>query len=246
MDALQKLLFQRAAVRGETVVLHDEFSRSVEHQHLPLAVRRLASEVTASALLAAAALEFDGTVLLQIAGDGPIKLLVAEVRPGLLFRVSVTMRENAGEISADAGMTELVNAGGRGRCALILDQTGRDPDTQPYQGVVSLAGETFAEAMTNYFATSEQVETKIKLASDESGVGGLMLQKMPLLGGKALPRTSTRKAGSVSRSSPTPSRAKSFSRSIPKRSTAVSSGRNPRTSRSKPGPNSNAAAPTKA
>ena len=183
MDALQKLLFQRAAVRGETVVLHDEFSRSVEHQHLPLAVRRLAGEVTASALLAAAALEFDGTVLLQIAGDGPIKLLVAEVRPGLLFRVSVTMRENAGEISADAGMTELVNAGGRGRCALILDQTGRDPDTQPYQGVVSLAGET----MTNYFATSEQVETKIKLASDESGVGGLMLQKMPLLGGKALP-----------------------------------------------------------
>ena len=155
MDALQKLLFQRAAVRGETVVLHDEFSRSVEHQHLPLAVRRLAGEVTASALLAAAALEFDGTVLLQIAGDGPIKLLVAEVRPGLLFRVSVTMREDAGEISADAGMTELVNAGGRGRCALILDQTGRDPDTQPYQGVVSLAGETFAEAMTNYFATSE-------------------------------------------------------------------------------------------
>lgn len=134
MDALQKLLFQRAAVRGETVVLHDEFSRSVEHQHLPLAVRRLAGEVTASALLAAAALEFDGTVLLQIAGDGPIKLLVAEVRPGLLFRVSVTMRENAGEISADAGMTELVNAGGRGRCALILDQTGRDPDTQPLSG----------------------------------------------------------------------------------------------------------------
>lgn len=246
MDALQKLLFQRAAVRGETVVLHDEFSRSVEHQHLPLAVRRLAGEVTASALLAAAALEFDGTVLLQIAGDGPIKLLVAEVRPGLLFRVSVTMREDAGEISADAGMTELVNAGGRGRCALILDQTGRDPDTQPYQGVVSLAGETFAEAMTNYFATSEQVETKIKLASDESGVGGLMLQKMPLLGGKALPEDFDEEGWQRLKISPTPSRAKSFSRSIPKRSTAVSSGRNPRTSRSKPGPNSNAAAPTKA
>ena len=81
MDALQKLLFQRAAVRGETVVLHDEFSRSVEHQHLPLAVRRLAGEVTASALLAAAALEFDGTVLLQIAGDGPIKLLVRKSVP---------------------------------------------------------------------------------------------------------------------------------------------------------------------
>ena len=56
MDALQKLLFRRAAVRGETVSLHEEFDRAVEHQHLPVAVRRLAGEVTASALLAAAAL----------------------------------------------------------------------------------------------------------------------------------------------------------------------------------------------
>lgn len=187
MDALQKLLFPRAAVRGETVTLHDAFNRAVEHQHLPLAVRRLAGEVTASALLAAAALEFDGTVLLQIAGDGPLKLLVAEVRPGLVFRVSVTLRDDAGDIDPNATMTDLVNAHGQGRCALILDQTGRDPNMQPYQGVVSLVGDTFAEVMTNYFATSEQVETKIVLASDESGVGGLMLQKMPLLGGKTLP-----------------------------------------------------------
>lgn len=187
MDALQKLLFPRAAVRGETVTLHDAFNRAVEHQHLPLAVRRLAGEVTASALLAAAALEFDGTVLLQIAGDGPLKLLVAEVRPGLVFRVSVTLRDEAGDIDPNATMTDLVNAHGQGRCALILDQTGRDPNMQPYQGVVSLVGDTFAEVMTNYFATSEQVETKIVLASDESGVGGLMLQKMPLLGGKTLP-----------------------------------------------------------
>lgn len=187
MDALQKLLFQRAAVRGETVTLHEEFCRAVEHQHLPVAVRRLAGEVTASALLAAAALEFDGSVLLQIAGDGPVKLLVAEVRPGLIFRVSVTMRDDAGEVDPNADMTSLVNRNGTGRCALILDQTGRDPNVQPYQGVVPLAGQTFSEVMTNYFASSEQVETQIMLASDESGVGGLMLQKMPLLGGKSLP-----------------------------------------------------------
>ena len=187
MNAIQKLLFKRAAVRGETVVLHEEFARAVEHQHLPVAVRRLAAEVTASAVLAAAALEFDGSVLLQIAGDGPVKLIVAEVRKGLSFRVSVTMRDDAGDISADAKLADLVNRTGRGRCALILDQTGRPADQQTYQGVVPLQGETFAEVMTNYFISSEQVDTKVMLASDENGVGGVMIQKMPTEGGRKLP-----------------------------------------------------------
>ena len=187
MDALQKLLFRRAAVRGETVSLHEEFDRAVEHQHLPVAVRRLAGEVTASALLAAAALEFDGSVLLQIAGDGPVKLIVAEVRKGLVFRVSVTLRDDAGDIDANASLTDLVNRTGRGRCALILDQTGRPADQQPYQGVVPLEGASFAEVMTNYFTSSEQVETKIMLASDDRGVGGVMIQKMPTEGGRKLP-----------------------------------------------------------
>jgi molecular chaperone Hsp33 len=188
MDALQKLLFERCAVRGETVALGEEFRRAVEHQNLPVAVRRLAGEVTAAALLSAAALEFDGTVLLQIAGDGPVKLIVAEVRKDLLFRVSVTMRDDAGEIAPNAGMTELVNRTGAGRCALILDMPGRREGEQPYQGIVSLAGKTFAEAMTGYFESSEQVPTKMVLAADDEAVGGIMIQKMPSAGGKALPK----------------------------------------------------------
>ncbi len=187
MDALQKLLFERAAVRGETVVLHDELSRALEHQHLPVAVRRLAGEVAACALLTSSALQFDGSVLLQIAGDGPVKLIVVEVTKDLTFRISVTMRTDAGNIDTNASFTDLVNATGNGRCALILDQTGRDPNAQPYQGVVPLVGSNFAEAMTNYFTSSEQVETKLILASDDASVGGIMVQKMPILGGKALP-----------------------------------------------------------
>lgn len=187
MDDFQKLLFERAAVRGETVTLHEELCRALEHQHLPVAVRRLAGEVTVSALLAAGALQFDGSVLLQIAGDGPVKLIVAEVRKDLVFRVSVTMRDDAGEIDPNASLADLVNRTGRGRCALILDPTDRAADQQPYQGVVPLTGSSFAEVMTNYFIASEQVETKIVLASDEQNAGGLMIQKMPILGGKTLP-----------------------------------------------------------
>lgn len=183
MDALQKLLFVRANARGETVTLRDELSRALAHRPLPLAVRRLAGEVTVAALLTAAALETDGSVLLQIAGDGPVKLVVVEVRRDLSFRVCVEMKPDAGEVDPNAGMTELVNASGNGRCALILDPESRPADRQPYQGIVPLEGKTFAEALEAYFRTSEQVETRILLAADDASAGGVMLQKMPVTGG---------------------------------------------------------------
>lgn len=185
MDALQKLLFVRANARGETVTLRDELSRALAHRPLPLAVRRLAGEVTVAALLTAAALETDGSVLLQIAGDGPVKLVVVEVRRDLSFRVCVEMKPGVGEgeVDANAGMTELVNASGNGRCALILDPESRPADRQPYQGIVPLEGKTFAEALETYFRTSEQVETRILLAADDASAGGVMLQKMPATGG---------------------------------------------------------------
>lgn len=187
MDTLQKILFTQAAARAETVTLDDSFTQAVAHQHLPIAVRRLAGEVTASALLAAAALQYDGTVMLQVAGDGPVKLLVVEVRPELVYRVSVTLRDPNAKLDDNASMASLINATGRGQCALILDPPNRAEGVQPYQGIVALDGENFASVMTNYFVHSEQVETHIVLASDEHRVGGIMLQKMPIMGGKKLP-----------------------------------------------------------
>lgn len=184
MDEIQKLLFSRANVRGETVALHESLAQALEHQALPVAARRLAGEAAAAALLAAAALQFDGTVQLQIAGDGPVKLLVVEVRKDLSYRVTVRMRDNAGDIDPNATLADLVNKTGRGRCAFILDMTGRTRDQQPYQGVVPLAGATLAEALEAYFAQSEQVETVLRLAADDVAAGGVMLQKMPATGGQ--------------------------------------------------------------
>ena len=55
---------------------------------------------------------------------------------------------------------------------------------QAYQGIVPLAGASLAEALEQYFAQSEQVETVLRLAADDVAAGGLMLQKMPATGGK--------------------------------------------------------------
>ena len=186
MDALQKLLFPRANVRGETVVLGDSLEAAVVNQNLPLAARRLAGEMAAAAVLAAGALQFQGTVALQIEGDGPIRRALAEVRQGYAYRVMVEVAANVDPASIDpnAKMKDLVNVSGRGRCAFILDRANRPADEAPYQGVVALEGESLADALEAYFRDSEQVDTKLMLAADEKAAGGVFLQKLPSEGGK--------------------------------------------------------------
>lgn len=185
MDALQKLLFQRANVRGETVTLGAELSAAIDAQELPLAARRFAGELACAALLSAGALQFDGTVAIQIEGDGAVRRALAEVRPGFLFRVMIDLREGAAEtLDPNADLATLVNATGRGRCAFILDRANRPAEEAPYQGIVALEGKTFAEALEAYFIRSEQVETKLALAADDRAAGGILLQKLPGEGGK--------------------------------------------------------------
>lgn len=182
MDSIQTLYFDQAAVRGETVLLEDALNAALASQALPEPVRRLAGEMTAAALLAAAAVNIDGSVILQVFGDGPVKILAVEVRADRSFRTTATLAPGA-EIPESADMKALVNANGRGRCALILDLANRNPDEQPYQGVVPLEGDNFAQALENYFAASEQVETVIRLACDGRKAGGVMVQKLPSEGG---------------------------------------------------------------
>lgn len=186
MDALQKLLFPRVNVRGETVVLGDALEQAVVNQNLPVAARRLAGEMAAAALLTAGALQFDGTVALQIEGDGPIRRALAEVRPGYAFRVMVELAAGTdpAKLDPNAKLKDLVNVSGRGRCAFILDRAHRPADEAPYQGVVALEGDTLAQALENYFRHSEQVDTKLVLAADDKTAGGVFLQKMPAEGGK--------------------------------------------------------------
>ena len=185
MNEFQKLLFPTANVRGSTVVLHEAFTEAIAHQKLPGAVRRLAGEAAAAAVLAAGALDFDGAVLLQIADDGPVKLLVAEVKRDLTFRISVRLRDDAdpAAVADDADMKALVNQSGRGRCALILDPKDRAPPSAALSGRGGL-GRAFAEAFEAYFRDSRAARHQDQARAGGDAAGGIMLQRMPTEGGK--------------------------------------------------------------
>lgn len=183
-DTLLKFLFKSAPVRGEIVQLGQAWAEMSEHHDYPPAVVRLLGEMVAAAPLLAATIKFNGALILQVHGDGPVKLMVVEVQPDLSIRATAKLREGA-VVPDDAGMKALINASGRGRCAITLDPKDRLPGQQPYQGVVPLEGETIAEVLEAYMRQSEQLDTRLWLCADSRVAAGMMLQKMPGTGGTA-------------------------------------------------------------
>lgn len=185
-DRLLKLLFAASPVRGELVHLGEAWRAMSEHHDYPPAVLRLLGQMAAAAPLLAASIKFNGALILQVHGDGPVKLMVVEVQPDLSIRATAKLRE-AAVVADDAGMRALINAGGRGRCAITLDPLDRLPGQQPYQGVVPLEGETLAEALEAYMRQSEQLDTRLWLAADAHNAAGLLLQRLPGEGGHGTP-----------------------------------------------------------
>ena len=140
--------------------------------------------MTAAAALLAANIKFNGALVLQLQGNGPVRLLVVEVQPQMRLRATAKLRE-AAVIDAQATLQQLINPDGTGRCAITLDPADRLPGQQPYQGVVPLQGETIAQVLENYLHRSDQLDSRLWLAADETAAAGVLLQKLPREGGAA-------------------------------------------------------------
>ena len=182
-DTLSKFIFKHTPMKGGAVKLTTAWKAMRHYQQWPLSVTRLVGEMTAGSILLASSLKFEGSLIMQVQGDGPVRLAIVEVRNGLLVRATVKMNET--EAVDDAmGLKALVNAHGKGRCAIMLDPKDRRDGEPLYQGVVTLTGETMADALMGYMQQSEQIHTKLWLAADEESAAGLMLQQMPDFGGK--------------------------------------------------------------
>jgi molecular chaperone Hsp33 len=137
--------------------------------------------LSAAALLSAN-LKFNGVIVMQIHGDGPVRLLVVECDSELRLRATAKMVEGA-EIVDGANLQQLVNVEGNGRFAIVLDPKDKMPGQQAYQGIVPLDGDSIATVIENYMQRSEQLDTKLWLAADSAVARGLLLQKLPTAGG---------------------------------------------------------------
>lgn len=182
MDTLQRFIFENAAVRGELVEISDTWAQVQARQDYPAPVRTLLGEMLAAAALLSANLKFNGMLVMQIHGDGPVRLLVIECDSDLQLRATAKLAADA-MIPDDASIEQLVNLHGHGRFVITLDPKDKLPGQQPYQGIVPLDGASVAEVIENYMLRSEQLDTRLWLAADQNVSRGLLLQKLPKEGG---------------------------------------------------------------
>jgi molecular chaperone Hsp33 len=182
-DTLQKFVFEDAYVRGELVDLSETWKQVQARRAYPQAVKTVLGEMLSAAALLSANLKFNGAIVMQIHGDGPVRLLVVECDSELNLRATAKLSSEEAEIADDATLRQLVNAHGNGRFVITLDPKDKLPGQQAYQGIVPLDGDSVATVIENYMLRSEQLDTKLWLAANDTVSRGLLLQKLPHDGG---------------------------------------------------------------
>jgi molecular chaperone Hsp33 len=178
-DLVRRFIFEKRPVRGHWVRLESAWRELRAHADYPPAVRDLLGQAVAASVLLAATLKFRGTLTFQLQGDGALNLLVAQCTHD--FRLRAVARFDAGAIAELAGdarrgavFRQLVGTDGK-----ITVTIEADEKSMRYQGVVPLAGTSLAESLEAYFASSEQLPTRVLLAADDTHAAGLLVQKLP-------------------------------------------------------------------
>ncbi len=177
-------------VRGRAVRMGAGSLSPILHRHTyPDHLARILGDAVTLAAIVGASLKFDGRLLVQAEGDGPVSMLVGE------YRSDGGVRGYARYDEERWAHLEKVNKGDAphmpqlfgpsGRLALIIIQDNQN--VQPYQGIVPLQKATLAECAEDYFAQSEQIPTRINISMAELSQkgqdpvwvsGGMMVQKI--------------------------------------------------------------------
>ncbi len=179
-----------AGVSGRLVKLGPTVDTILSRHDYPEPVSQLLGEAVALTARLGASLKFEGKFILQASTDGPVDLLVADYQvPGQLRGYARFSEERVASLGPEGQML------GHGHFAMTID---RGADTERYQGVVPLEGESLTEAADNYFRQSEQLPSFIRLAvarhyrAGAAGgrpwtwrAGGLLVQKLTREGGHA-------------------------------------------------------------
>lgn len=181
-DRVRRFIFEKRPVRGHWVHLASAWRELRAHTDYPAAVTGLLGEAVVASVLLAATLKFRGTLTFQLQGNGAVSLLVAQCTHD--FRLRAVARCDAAAVhalGAHAGRGVLFRqlAGTDGRVTVTIEAEER---SLRYQGIVPLSGSSLAESLEAYFASSEQLPTRVLLVADEQRAAGMLVQKLPEAG----------------------------------------------------------------
>ncbi len=168
-DIVMPFVFESLQVRGAIIQLQGTWQRMQLGHHYDLPVLHTLGHSAAASALIAQSLKFDGSITLQISGDGPLAMLVMQCTSTLELRGMA----NAAPLAEPVDFPNLVK---KARCAITVDAGVME---RPYQGIVEVRGNSLADSIENYYARSAQIPSRLALVSDTFCCGGILLQQMP-------------------------------------------------------------------
>ncbi len=186
-DFVASFQIEDRPVRGRAVRMGaGSVARILARHEYPQHLAQILGQAVTLAALVGASLKFKGRIMVQAEGDGPVRLLVGE------FATSGSVRGYARYDAGDWEQLEKVNRGTAPHMPQLFGPTGRlgiilvdeNPAIHPYQGIVPLTKATLELCAEDYFAQSEQVPTRIRLAVDGIAgkapwtAGGMMVQRV--------------------------------------------------------------------
>ncbi|MFZ7259695.1 Hsp33 family molecular chaperone HslO [Avibacterium avium] len=172
-DKLYRYLFKNRAVRGEWVRLNQSFKDTLNTHHYPKVVQNLLGEMMVATSLLTATLKFNGSITVQIQGDGPLSLALVNGSDDQKMRALARLQ---GEVRDEMSLSELIGKG-----VLVITITPNEGER--YQGVIGLDKPTITECLEDYFVRSEQLQTQLIIRTGEFNgepvAAGMLLQVMP-------------------------------------------------------------------
>ena len=179
-DIVLPFQIKAPGLRGRLVRLGPSVDTILTRHDYPLPVAALLAEALALSATLSAALKYEGIFTLQLKGDGPVRMLVADVTSAGAIR---GYAELSGELPAEdeVAASPVRSLVGKGYLAFTVDQ---GEHTERYQGIVELTGDSLTECIDHYFRQSEQFSAALQVTAgrNEAGrwrAGALMLQRLP-------------------------------------------------------------------
>lgn len=177
-NLIQTFHLERSNLRGRVLRMGTSIDHLLKrHADYAQPLLYLTGEAAGTALILSSVLKYEGVFTLQVQGDGPVSMVVADVTHQGHIRACARIRDDA-VISTDSTPTTMM---GKGYLAFTVDQ---GEDMERYQGIVELMGERFQDSVQHYFNQSEQIATGMRFAlkQDSAGqwrAGAIMIQRLP-------------------------------------------------------------------
>lgn len=183
-DYRQRFFIENSPVRGDVVQLSESFATVISQKPYPLAIQALLGEMLVAASLLISTLKIDGKLSIQLQSSdeaSPLRFAMAECDQS--GEVSTVRALASFDHSADK--QDLWQSCATSNDAFALIKTGvlfisiHPTFGESYQGIVERVSDDLGECLAHYQKQSAQIPTLIKLATNETSAGGLLVQLLP-------------------------------------------------------------------